>query len=107
MFIDWFCDKKIDVYSYAEYEDKYGISRDGYVLKQEAISVDIQPIGAEKIKADYGYDIEANYRMYSSEVLEESDVVVWNNKTYQIEKIIAWDDYCVYLLKEEVINLGL
>lgn len=107
MFIDWFCDKKIDVYSYAEYEDEYGISRDGYVLKQEGISVDIQPIGAEKVKKDYGYDIEANYRMYSNEVLAESDVVLWKNKTYNIVKAIEWDDYSVYLLKEEVIKLGL
>lgn len=107
MFIDWFYDKTVDVYSYSDdYYDEFGVSKDGYVLKQEAISVDIQPIGAEKIKQSYGYDIEANYEMYSGEDFEESDIIVWNGKTYKIQKLITWDDYNIALLLQENVKIN-
>lgn len=107
MFIDWFYDKTVDIYEYTDDNyDEHGVSRDGYVLKQEGIKVDIQPIGAEKVKQTYGYNIEVNYEMYTSNMLEESDIVVWNGKTYKIEKLIPWDDYTIALLLQENIKLN-
>ena len=107
MIIDWFYDKKISVYSYSDdnYDD-YGVSCDAYSLKYDNIFVDIQPIGEEKANKSYGYDIEANYEMYSSQLLQESDIVVWNDKTYKVQKIVVWDDYYISLLKEEEVKLN-
>ena len=107
MVIDWFYDKKINVYSYSDDNyDQFGVSCDGYSLKYEDICVDIQPIGEEKISQSYGYNIDANYEMYSSQLIEESDIVVWDNKTYKVQKIIPWDDYYISLLKEEEADLN-
>lgn len=104
--MDWFNDFNVDVYSYSSYEDEYGFTRDGYVKKLN-IYCDIQPVGIEKIKQVYGYDIEAQFELYCDEVLEESDIILWNNKTYKVEKIIPWNEYSIALLKCEVIDVGL
>ena len=104
--MDWFYDYNVDIYGFEEYEDEFGISRDKWIKKNN-IDCDIQPVGIEKIKQSYGYSIEATFRMYSDEFLNESDVILWNSKTYRIKKIIPWDDYCISLLSEEVIDLGL
>ena len=107
MVIDWFYNKKINVYSYSDDNyDSNGVSCDGYSLKYEDIFVDIQPIGEEKISQSYGYNIDANYEMYSSQLIEESDIVVWDNKTYKVQKIVPWDDYYISLLKEEEVDLN-
>ena len=105
--IDWKKKKKISVYSYSDDNyDQWGVSCDGYSLKYEDIFVDIQPIGEDKAKQSYGYDIEANYEMYSSQLLQESDIVVWNNKIYKVQKIVPWDDYYISLLKQEDVKLN-
>ena len=107
MVIDWFYDKKINVYSYSDGNyDSNDESCDGYSLKYENIFVDIQPIGEEKISQSYGYNIDANYEMYSSQSIEESDIVVWDNKTYKVQKIIPWDDYYISLLLQEDVNVN-
>ena len=107
MVINWFYDKKINVYSYSDDNyDEFGVSCDGYSLKYENIFTDIQPIGEDKVKQSYGYNIEANYEMYSSQLLQESDIVVWNDKTYKVQKIVPWDDYYISLLKQEDVNLN-
>ena len=50
MVIDWFYDKKINVYSYSDdLYDADGVSCDGYSLKYENIFTDIQPIGEGKV----------------------------------------------------------
>lgn len=104
--MDYFYDYIVDIYTYLSHKDKYGFNRDEYT-KKDTIECDIQPIGNEKIKRDYGYNIEANFKMYSDTELNESDIVLWNNKTYKIQKNIPWNDYNIYLLKDEVIDLGL
>ena len=107
MFIDWFYDKKVSVYSYSDdLYDEWGVSCDGYTLKYEDIAVDIQPIGQEKIQQSYGYNIEANYEMYLGQDITESDIVLWNDKTYKIQKIIPWDDYNIALLLQEDVKIN-
>ena len=107
MVINWFYNKKINVYSYSDDNyDQFGVSCDGYSLKYENIFVDIQPIGEDKIIQSYGYNIEANYKMYSSQLLQESDIVVWNGKTYKVQKIIPWDDYYISLLLQKDVNVN-
>lgn len=105
--MDFFYDKEINIYTYNSYNDKYGFDRDGYILKQENVKVDIQAITLEKVKALYGYDVKATYKMYCDETLDEADIILYNDKTYKIEKIIEWDDYSIYLLSETVIDIEL
>ena len=107
MVIDWFYDKKINVYSYSDDNyDEFGVSCDGYSLKYKDILVDIQPIDEEKIKQSYKYNIEANYEMYSSQLLQESDIIVWDGETYKVQKSVYWDDYCISLLLQEDVKLN-
>lgn len=104
--MDWFYDKVIDIYEYNDdITDEYGVSCDGWAIKKTGVWCDIQPTGIEKIKATYGYDIEANYKVFMDELLQESDIVLWNGMTFEIKKIIPWDDYNVVLMKEKQIKL--
>lgn len=103
--MDFFYNYMVDIYSYSdELVDENGVSIDGYT-KKDTIECDIQPIGNEKIKRDYGYDIEANFKMYSNKDLNESNIVLWNNKTYKIQKVIPWNDYSISLIKQEDIKI--
>ena len=67
MVINWFYNKKINVYSYSDdLYDENGVSIDGYELKYENIAVDIQPISAEKFEKSYGYKVECTKVIYSN-----------------------------------------
>lgn len=105
MIIDWFYDKRINIYSYAKHEDSYGFSRDSYTLKQENIFVDIQPSSDEKIYQTYGYKVKCTKVVYSSMKFDESDIILYNDKTYKITAIIPWDDYYVYAIVEKKVDL--
>ena len=105
--IDWFYTEKINVYSYSDdLYDEWGCSCDGYTLKHENIFVDVQPIGAEKVTQSYGYNVEATYEVYLSQDIAESDIVVWKDKTYKVQKIVTWDDYNIALLLQEDVKLN-
>ena len=106
MVIDWFYDKKISIYSYAKHEDSYGFSRDGYVLKQENIFVDVQPSSDKKIYKTYGYKVECTKVVYSSMKFDESDIILYDDQTYKITAIIPWDDYYVYAIVEKKVDLN-
>ena len=107
MVIDWFYDKKINVYSYSDDNyDEFGVSCDGYSLKYENIFVDIQPSSAEKIEKSYGYKVECTKVIYSNEKIEESDIILYNDTTYKVTKSIEWDDYYVTAIIEEDVNLN-
>ncbi len=101
--MDWFYDKEINIYTYKDYEDKHGITRDGYVkASNEPYLVDVQPYSSEKCKKDYGYDIECTKRVFSDiySELTESAVIGYRNKFYSIQKIIEWDDYLELMILE-------
>ena len=103
----WFNNKKISVYSYSdELYDEYGVSEDGYILKYEDIFVDIQPCSSEKIKQTYGYNIECTKAIYSDKEIEESDIVVYNDKTYKVTKSIDWDDYYITTIIEYEVDIN-
>ena len=103
--MNWFYDYTIDIYTYSDDNyDENGVSIDGY-SKKMTINCDIQPTGTEKIKKAYGYDLEANFEVYSDEELNESDIILWNNKTYKIQKVIPWNDYSISFIKQEVVEI--
>ena len=107
MVIDWFYNKKINVYSYSDDNyDQFGVSCDGYSLKYENIFVDIQPISAEKFEKSYGYKVECTKVVYSSTKFDESDIILYDNKTYKITAIIPWDDYYISAIVEKKVDLN-
>ena len=107
MVINWFYNKKINVYSYSDDNyDQFGVSIDGYELKYENIAVDIQPISAEKFEKSYGYKVECTKVIYSNEKIEESDIVLYNDITYKVTKSVEWDDYYITAIIEEDVKLN-
>ena len=107
MVINWFYNKKINVYSYSDDNyDQFGVSIDGYELKYENIAVDIQPISAEKFEKSYGYKVECTKIIYSNEKIEESDIVLYNDVTYKVTKSVEWDDYYITAIIEEDVKLN-
>ena len=106
MFVNWFYDKKINVYSYSDDNyDQFGVSCDGYSLKYENIFVDIQPISAEKFEKSYGYKVECTKVIYSKEKIEESDIILYNDITYKVTMSIEWDDYYVTAIIEHEVKI--
>ena len=106
MVIDRFYNKKINVYSYSDYNyDSNGVSCDGYSLKYENIFVDIQPSSADKIEKSYGYKVECTKVIYSNEKIEESDIILYNDTTYKVTKSIEWDDYYVTAIIEHEVKI--
>ena len=107
MFVNWFYNKKISVYSYSDDNyDEFGVSIDGYELKYDNIAVDIQPISAEKFEKSYGYKVECTKVIYSNEKIEESDIVLYNDTTYKVTKSVEWDDYYITAIIEEDVKLN-
>ena len=107
MVINWFYNKKINVYSYSDdLYDENGVSIDGYELKYENIAVDIQPISAEKFEKSYGYKVECTKVIYSNKEIEESDIVLYNDTTYKATKSVEWDDYYITAIIEEDVKLN-
>lgn len=102
--MDWFYNKKISIYEYTKKIDENGIVRSGvYELALLDIPCDVQPYSAEKLKRDYGYDLEVSKRVFCDiypEILESS-VVLYRNQTYKIQKIIEWDDFYELMLIEK------
>lgn len=107
MFVNWFYNKKISVYSYSDDNyDEFGVSCDGYELKYENIAVDIQPISDTKFEKSYGYKVECTKVIYSNEKIEESDIVLYDDMTYKVTKSIKWDDYYITAIIEEDVKLN-
>lgn len=101
---DEFCDSTITTTIKSSYKDK------GQVITSYALyktyDVDMQPIEeATKVKT-WGKDIEATWQMYTNIDLEEEDVIVYNNKSYSIEKKIDWISYKIYAIKEVDIKVN-
>ena len=107
MFVNWFYNKTIDVYSYSDDNyDENGVSCDVYSLKYENIAVDIQPISDTKFEKSYGYKVECTKVIYSNEKIEESDIVLYNDTTYKVTKSVEWDDYYITAIIEEDVKLN-
>ena len=102
-----FHDKTIDIYKYKKiFDTDECVTKKEYVKEFEGIKCNVQPIGIEKVKQDYGYNIDANFKIYVDyedldiNNIKESDIVFWKNKTYRIEKIVPWNTYCIILIVE-------
>ena len=99
-----FKDSTITTTTKTRIKDK-GMLITSYTL-DKTYDVDMQPIEeATKVKT-WGKDIEATWQMYTDIDLEEEDVIVYNNKSYSIEKKIDWISYKIYAIKEVDIKVN-
>lgn len=66
------------------------------------LMVDIQPYSSEEAKKDYGYTINCTKRMFCD--LEDlninTNIIKYKSKSYDITKIIEWDDYMEVMINE-------
>ncbi|WP_195954410.1 phage collar protein [Clostridium tertium] len=87
-------------------KNKIGQFIEGY-KKDKSIQCNIQPMDEKAIKYTWGEDIKASYQLFSDEDIPVNNILVYDNKTYKIEKKIDWIDYKIYALLEvdvEVLN---
>lgn len=85
--------------------NEIGQEIDGYVRKITAIKCDVQPIDEKGVKYTWGEDIESNLQVFCDELLEVDDIIIFNNKVYQVEKVIDWGDYKIYAIKSSDIEV--
>ncbi|WP_050607261.1 hypothetical protein [Clostridium niameyense] len=66
------------------------------------LMVDIQPYSSEEAKKDYGFTIECTKRMFCNigNININTNIIKYKNKSYEITKIIEWDDYLEVMLNE-------
>lgn len=79
---------------------------EGYKKSGISYKVNIQPIDIKSIKYTWGEDIISKYQVYADEILEVGDIIIWNNKTFEVEKVIDYINYRLYAIrdKEVIIN---
>lgn len=97
-----FYNKEIEIYNLCSYEDEFGVTHeDGYKLVG-SLMVDVQPYSSEKLKKDYGYDIECTKRIFMdfNKNMVESTLIKYRNEIFEVKKIIEWDDYLDIAIKE-------
>lgn len=77
-----------------------GVYQDGEPIRK-VIKCNVQPSTRELTKAEYGYFIDAEYRVfcYVDTDIKEGMTVDYKNTEYTIEKLIDWNSYYILYLK--------
>lgn len=98
-----YCNKYgIEIYENKTSYDDYGDPVEVKQVIKDNISCDMQPYSTEKLKKDYGYDIEVTKRVFMDldnsivDLIETQHKTLYlkgNNTTYEIRKIVGWDSY--------------
>lgn len=73
--------------------------------KDKVIYGNIQPIDEKSLKYIWGEDVKANYQLFADEVIQVNNILVYDKKSYKIEKRIPWDNYNIYALLESDIEV--
>ena len=107
-----FHDKTIDIYKYEKvFDNDEGVTKKKYVKKFEGVKSNVQPITSQKAKEQYGYNLECTKRVFidyenlDEENIKESDIILYKNKTYNVQQIINWNTYMILLILEKEVKL--
>lgn len=108
MISKYYWNKKIDLYEYSKHKDENGATRKGYEKIIYDMKCNVQPYSMEKATTSYGYNVECTNRVFCdvNSNIKESSIIVWNNKTYTVQKIVPWNDYYILLIFEEEVDLN-
>lgn len=91
-----FYNKEIEVWNKSEsYRDEDGIWHEGAYIKIKTKMADIQPYSTERLKRDYGYEIDVTRRIFCDldDDIKINTVIKYKNDEMEVEKIIEWDNY--------------
>lgn len=95
----FFKNKTIETTINTKVKNNIGKVIEGYKKDGNSYRVNVQPLDIKSIKYVFGEDIIADFQMYCDELLNVKDIIVLNNKTYSIEKVIPWNTYNLYAIK--------
>ena len=65
----------------------------------------IQPIEEKAIKYTWGEDIKSKLQLFTDADLAVTDLILYNNKSYSVEKIVPWRDYNIYAILESDVTV--
>lgn len=102
--MEWFYNKEFFKSELTTSKNKIGQWIKKYSLGQ-GYPCDIQPIDEKAYKYTWGEDIKSKLQMFSDESLKVDDIIIYNNKTYKIEKKVKWDDYNIYAILESDVTI--
>ena len=73
-------------------EDEYGITRSGWEITKSNVMGNINHIVTEDVTKEWGYDIKITDILYIEEIedIQESTIIKYNNKFYDVVKIIRF-----------------
>lgn len=68
---------------------------------QKQIKCNVQPSSREKTYGEFGYYIDAEYRVYCyvDTDIKEGMTVIYKDTEYEIKKLVDWTDYYILYLK--------
>lgn len=97
-----FYNKKIYLTTLTTTENEFFETVEVYKKSNVVIDGTIQPIDIKQYETIFGTDIVSREQLFlKSTILNPGDVIVYNNKIYEVEKsIVEWDIYKLYAIKE-------
>lgn len=68
---------------------------------QKKIKCNVQPSSREMTYGEYGFYIEAEYKVfcYADMDIKEGSTVIYKGAEYKITKLVDWNDYYILYLK--------
>ena len=97
----FFKNAKIETTNKTKIKNEVGQLVEAYTRGNNSIRVNIQPIDIKAIKYIWGEEIKSQFQMYADELFSVGDIIIWQNKTYEIEKQIPWISYNLYAIKDK------
>lgn len=91
-----FYNKEIEIWKMGEgYKDADRIYHEGRLEKTKSLMVDVQPYSTERLKKDYGYEIDVNKRIFCDldDSIKINAVIKYKGNFMEVKKYLEWDDY--------------
>lgn len=100
-----FYDKDIEIWNIGEgYKDQDGIYHEGGLQYYKTVKVDVQPYSTERLKKDYGYEIDVNKRIFMDldDNIQIDTIIKYKGNSMEVKKYLEWDDYMEVFCLEEI-----
>lgn len=63
-------------------------------------SGDVQPSNSSIEYKNFGESLRVEFILYTDELLENGDVIEFNDRLFRVENRTCWDDYNIYGIKD-------
>lgn len=91
-----FYNKQVEIWNIGEgYTDSHHIYHEGELWFSKTIRVDVQPYSTERLKKEYGYEIDVNKRIFCDldNEIKINTVIKYKNNSMEVKNFLEWDDY--------------